>query len=169
MPTLEGAGIGMAAPTPLPLVGAALEFAFSGAEGLVSKHRKSAVSSRQVQAFGQGQEPQPPCDVSRDGRARLTGRMPVCRSPLPPTSAIHGVRFVASKWARREKDGNGTTSFRCSPNPNWRTPPRQFSDREALARRPSRFAISPSQRPPRGQRQRPIQCSSPRDRLECEG
>ena len=69
----------------------------------------------------------------------------------------------------RERDGNGTTSCRCAPNPNWRTPPRQFSDREAPARRPSRFAISPSQRQPRGKRQRPIQCSSPRDRLECEG
>jgi ATP-dependent DNA ligase len=30
----------MAAPTPLPLVGAALGFAFSAAEGLVSKHRE---------------------------------------------------------------------------------------------------------------------------------
>jgi hypothetical protein len=39
VPTLEGAGIGMAAPTPLPLVGAAPGFAFSAAEGLVSKHR----------------------------------------------------------------------------------------------------------------------------------
>jgi len=40
-----------------------------GLEGLVSKHPERPYQSRQIEALGEGQEPEASCDVPRDGRA----------------------------------------------------------------------------------------------------